>query len=173
MRTKVRTRLLKFTMAMEIVMAITILGAILASIALLICGSVEKFCCQWESFSIDAFMANAFLIVMGIEFVKMLMLHTYGAVIDVLLFAIARQMIISHEEPMQTLMSVGAVAGIFAIKKYLYTGERWESGQKDRPCSFRRRGDPEPPAFLFRSLPLPVWPEEDEDQAHTAIKIKQ
>ena len=58
MRTKVRTRLLKFTMAMEIVMAITILGAILASIALLICGSVEKFCCQWESFSIDAFMAN-------------------------------------------------------------------------------------------------------------------
>ena len=50
MRTKVRTRLLKFTMAMEIVMAITILGAILASIALLICGSVEKFCCQWESF---------------------------------------------------------------------------------------------------------------------------
>ena len=42
MRTKVRTRLLKFTMAMEIVMAITILGAILASIALLICGSVEK-----------------------------------------------------------------------------------------------------------------------------------
>ena len=115
MRTKVRTRLLKFTMAMEIVMAITILGAILASIALLICGSVEKFCCQWESFSIDAFMANAFLIVMGIEFVKMLMLHTYGAVIDVLLFAIARQMIISHEEPMQTLMSVGAVAGIFAI----------------------------------------------------------
>ena len=129
MRTKVRTRLLKFTMAMEIVMAITILGAILASIALLICGSVEK------SFSIDAFMANAFLIVMGIEFVKMLMLHTYGAVIDVLLFAIARQMIISHEEPMQTLMSVGAVAGIFAIKKYLYTGERWESGQKDRPCS--------------------------------------
>ena len=135
MRTKVRTRLLKFTMAMEIVMAITILGAILASIALLICGSVEKFCCQWESFSIDAFMANAFLIVMGIEFVKMLMLHTYGAVIDVLLFAIARQMIISHEEPMQTLMSVGAVAGIFAIKKFLYTGERWESGQKDRPCS--------------------------------------
>ena len=111
------------------------LGAILARIALLICGSVEKFCCQWESFSIDAFMANAFLIVMGIEFVKMLMLHTYGAVIDVLLFAIARQMIISHEEPMQTLMSVGAVAGIFAIKKYLYTGERWESGQKDRPCS--------------------------------------
>ena len=36
---------------------------------------------------------------------------------------------------MQTLMSVGAVAGIYAIKKYLYIGERWESGQKDRPCS--------------------------------------
>ena len=40
MRTKVRTRLLKFTMAMEIVMAITILGAILASIALRLGGEV-------------------------------------------------------------------------------------------------------------------------------------
>ena len=123
MRTKVRTRLLKFTMAMEIVMAITILGAILASIALLICGSVEKFCCQWESFSIDAFMANAFLIVMGIEFVKMLMLHTYGAVIDVLLFAIARQMIITHGSSLDTLLGVGAVAGIFAIRKFLRPDE--------------------------------------------------
>ena len=84
-------------------------------------------------------MANAFLIVMGIEFVKMLMLHTYGAVIDVLLFAIARQMIISHEEPMQTLMSVGAVAGIFAIKKYLYTGERWESDRRTGHAASKNR----------------------------------
>ena len=120
MRTKVRTRLLKFTMAMEIVMAITILGAILASIALLICGSVEKFCCQWESFSIDAFMANAFLIVMGIEFVKMLMLHTYGAVIDVLLFAIARQMVVEHTSPLENLIGIVTIALIFAIRKFLF-----------------------------------------------------
>ena len=123
MRTKVRTRLLKFTMAMEIVMAITILGAILASIALLICGSVEKFCCQWESFSIDAFMANAFLIVMGIEFVKMLALHTADAVVDVLLFTIVRQMIVSHTDAAETLLGVAAVAGIFAVKKYLQARE--------------------------------------------------
>ena len=140
MRTKVRTRLLKFTMAMEIVMAITILGAILASIALLICGSVEKFCCQWESFSIDAFMANAFLIVMGIEFVKMLMLHTYGAVIDVLLFAIARQMIISHEEPRPPRRRVGAGAGIFPTTKYRTPGERGEPGQTARPCRNKKPG---------------------------------
>lgn len=117
MRTKVRTRLLKFTMAMEIVMAITILGAILASIALLICGSVEKFCCQWESFSIDAFMANAFLIVMGIEFVKMLMLHTYGAVIDVLLFAIAR-----GESASGDLLRIGVPALRIISYSFLFAG---------------------------------------------------
>lgn len=157
MRTKVRTRLLKFTMAMEIVMAITILGAILASIALLICGSVEKFCCQWESFSIDAFMANAFLIVMGIEFVKMLMLHTYGAVIDVLLFAIARQMIISHEEPMQTLMSVGAVARDLCHQEISLhrgaVGVRTEDPamqQVKKPAALG--GDPEPPALSFLGI---------------------
>ena len=173
MRTKVRTRLLKFTMAMEIVMAITILGAILASIALLICGSVEKFCCQWESFSIDAFMANAFLIVMGIEFVKMLMLHTYGAVIDVLLFAIARQMIISHEEPMQTLMSGGRDLchqeislhrGAVGVRtegpamQQVKNRRLWEETQSRRPFFFRDH-------FRFRSGQKRM-----KTRAHTAIR---
>lgn len=80
------------------------------------------------AFSIDDFLAKVLLIIMGIEFVKMLMLHTYGAVIDVLLFAMARQMIITHNGPEGTLLSVLSVALIFAIKKFLYTGESW--GQK-------------------------------------------
>ena len=147
MRTKVRTRLLKFTMAMEIVMAITILGAILASIALLICGSVEKFCCQWESFSIDAFMANAFLIVMGIEFVKMLMLHTYGAVIDVLLFAIARQMVVEHTSPLENLIGIVTIALIFAIRKFLFVpsfGEHsaFHEEEETRPGALSAAGAP-------------------------------
>ena len=65
-------------------------------------------------------MANAFLIVMGIEFVKMLMLHTYGAVIDVLLFAIARQMVVEHTSPLENLIGIVTIALIFAIRKFLF-----------------------------------------------------
>ena len=74
-----------------------------------------------EGFTV--FLGHAFNLIIGVEFIKMLAKHTPGSAIEVLLFAIARQMIISHEEPMQTLMSVGAVAGIFAIKKFLYSEE--------------------------------------------------
>ena len=127
--------LLKAARALELLIAAVILLVIVCGAVFLFRETGRTLLLSPEAFALGDFLSGTLLLVMGIEFVKMLMLHTYGAVIDVLLFAIARQMIISHEEPMQTLMSVGAVAGIFAIKKYLYTGERWESGQKDRPCS--------------------------------------
>ena len=127
--------LLKAARALELLIAAVTLLVIVCGAVFLFRETGRTLLLSPEAFALGDFLSGTLLLVMGIEFVKMLMLHTYGAVIDVLLFAIARQMIISHEEPMQTLMSVGAVAGIFAIKKYLYTGERWESGQKDRPCS--------------------------------------
>lgn len=68
------------------------------------------------------------MIVMGVEFVRMLTLHTARAAINVLLFAIARQMTVSHGGGVETLFGVAAVAGIFAIKKYLFVRDgRWET----------------------------------------------
>ena len=128
MRAKMRERTLKVAQAMEIVMAVIILAAIVIRAALLVAGVARELGEDPMSFSIDDFLAKVLLIIMGIEFVKMLMLHTYGAVIDVLLFAMARQMIVTHNGPEGTLLSVISVALIFAIKKYLYTGESW--GQK-------------------------------------------
>ena len=63
------------------------------------------------------------LLVMGVEFVKLLALHTADAVVDVLLFTIVRQMIVSHTDAVETLLGVAAVAGIFAVKKFLQTRE--------------------------------------------------
>ena len=45
------------------------------------------------------------------------------AVVDVLLFTIVRQMIVSHTDAAETLLGVAAVAGIFAVKKYLQARE--------------------------------------------------
>ena len=128
MRAKMRERTLKVAQAMEIVMAVIILAAIVIRAGLLVAGVAQELGEDPMSFSIDEFLSKVLLIIMGIEFVKMLMLHTYGAVIDVLLFAMARQMIVTHNGPEGTLLSVISVALIFDIKKYLYTGESW--GQK-------------------------------------------
>ena len=73
--------------------------------------------------ALELLIAAVILLVMGIEFVKRLALHTADAVVDVLLFTIVRQMIVSHTDAAETLLGVAAVAGIFAVKKYLQARE--------------------------------------------------
>ena len=57
--------------------------------------------------------------VIGIEFTKMLCKHTPETVMDVLLFAIARQMVIYHDNTIDLLIGTIAIAGLFAAKRYL------------------------------------------------------
>jgi len=71
-------------------------------------------------------------LVIGVEFTKMLIKHTPESVVDVLLFAIARQMVIYHERTLDLLIGVLAIAGLFAIKKFLL-GVSLLSSWKDDP----------------------------------------
>ena len=119
MRTKFRSAILKFAQGMEIVMAVNILAAIVLGAVLLVAGLAEDMRGGLAAFSVTDFLSKALMIIMGVEFIKMLMLHTYGAVTDVLLFAVARQMILNHDGPAVLLLNVAALAGIFAIKRYL------------------------------------------------------
>lgn len=63
------------------------------------------------------------------EFVKMLCRHSASSVIEVLLFATARQMIVEHYSPLDTLLGVAAIAGLFAARKFLLNKE--ELGRKN------------------------------------------
>ena len=56
----------------------------------------------------------------GVEFVKMLCTHKPGTIIEVLLFATARQMIVEHLNVYETLVGIGAIAALFAIRKFLF-----------------------------------------------------
>ena len=58
-------------------------------------------------------------LVICVEFIKMLYKHTPETVIDVLLFAIARQIVIYHERTVEMLIGVIAIIGLFAAKKFL------------------------------------------------------
>ena len=65
------------------------------------------------------FLSNALALVVGVEFVKMLCRHTAETVVEVLLFATARQMVVEHLGPVETLVGVLAIGILFAIRKYL------------------------------------------------------
>jgi hypothetical protein len=77
----------------------------------------------FERTDFSQFLSNVFSLVIGIEFTRMLIKHSADAAIEVLLFAIARQLIIAHPATWEMLIGVVAIAGVFSIRKYLFTGD--------------------------------------------------
>ena len=61
-----------------------------------------------------------FNLIIGVEMIRMLYLHTPITVFEVLLFAIARQIIIDHSSPVNSLLGVLAIAILFATRKFLF-----------------------------------------------------
>jgi hypothetical protein len=59
-------------------------------------------------------------IVLCVEFVSMLCTHTVDSVVEVVLMAIARQIIVAHPAAFDTLLMVLAIVLLFAIRKYLF-----------------------------------------------------
>jgi hypothetical protein len=81
--------------------------------------------------SFERILSQAFALVIGVEFVKMLFKLTPETVIDVLLFAIARQTVIYHERTLDLLIGAMAIAGLFAAKKYFIGNDVPKKEQKE------------------------------------------
>ena len=104
---------------LEVVLSGIVLAALLMSIVPLV-ELMPGLLTDADSLEIRTFLERALDIVIGIEFIKMLAKHSPGSsVLEVLLYAIARHMIVGHEDAVQNLVSVGAIALIFIIRKYL------------------------------------------------------
>ena len=66
---------------------------------------------------------SAMTLAIGVEFIKMLCKHTPATVIEVLLFAIARQLVVMHTTPLENLITVVSIAILFAVRKYFFRTE--------------------------------------------------
>lgn len=65
------------------------------------------------------YLHNILTLVVGLEFVRMLIDMTPANTIEVLIVAIARQVIISHEDPVSNICCVLCIAGLFATRHFL------------------------------------------------------
>ena len=69
--------------------------------------------------SLSTFLHSFLNILVGLEFVRMLIDLTPGNTIEVLIVALARQVIISHEDPISNICCVLCIAGLFATRHFL------------------------------------------------------
>lgn len=72
-----------------------------------------------SDFDFGGFLNMALKLIIGIEFVKMLSKHSPESVIEVLLFAIARKLIIDVNTSLDIVLGVLSITVLFALRKYL------------------------------------------------------
>lgn len=104
--------------AFEWIISLIILLAIGIEILNLIT-TYQMFNADFSTVKLNEMLSDILGLVVGLEFIKMMMLHSHGAILEVLMFATARQLILDHS--MQGhLLGVVAIAGLFAIWRFLY-----------------------------------------------------
>lgn len=121
---KLKTSIMKLTVYLELVLSIFIVVGIIIGIVDLFryliliyetnpIGTYDVF---------QKFLGHILLLVVGVELVAMLVMHTTGSVIEVLLYAIARHMLLGSKGTFDFILGIASIAGIFAIRKFLFIG---------------------------------------------------
>ena len=114
-----RDQVAEFASLLEVVISVLVLlGLVISALPV-----AKEMLSLWSSGSTDAFqtfLGHAFNLVIGIEFIKMLAKHSPGSALEVLLYAIARNMILGHGSAAENLLGVASIGLIFAIRKFLF-----------------------------------------------------
>ena len=118
-RAELRNFIIQSSTLLEISLSGLVLIGLLISIVPLIQWMPGLFI-DGNDVEIRTFLERALDIVIGIEFIKMLAKHSPGSSLEVLLYAIARHMVVGHESAMENLLSVSAIALIFIVRKFFF-----------------------------------------------------
>ena len=116
MREKMEVLFRKILHVMEFLIALLTMLVVIGMLGL----EVYKMFTVAEYFSsLDNYLHNILTIVVGLEFVRMLIDLTPANTLEVLIVAIARHVILSHDDPLSNVACVVCIAGLFAIRRYL------------------------------------------------------
>ena len=108
-----------FRRALHIIERIIALITILALLAALGLEIYEMFTEVGYFREVNHLLHNLLTIVVGLEFVRMLIDTTPANILEVLTVAITRHVILSHENPWSNVASIACIAGLFAIRRFL------------------------------------------------------
>ena len=96
--------------------------AVITIVVLLICLGMEiykMFTVSGYVTDISAYLHNILTIVVGLEFVRMLIDVTPASILEVLTVAITRNVILNHDDMWSIVACVACIAGLFAIRRFL------------------------------------------------------
>lgn len=108
-RTQLRNRIIQASSLLEILLSgLVLIGLLLSAVPLI--KWMPGLLFDGNEVEIRIFLERSLDIVIGIEFIKMLAKHSPGSSLEVLLYAIARHLVVGHDSAVENLLSVGAIA---------------------------------------------------------------
>lgn len=119
MRKKLQDKMFEVSYLFELLISVIVGIAILILAVRLIMDTVNVSLYKEGTDGLVRVLDNAIILAIGAELIKMLCKHTPETVIEVLAFALARQLIIGHTAPWENLITVVAIAILFAIRRFL------------------------------------------------------
>ena len=105
------------TLELLIAVAIVIIIVVMAGLTIYdyLAGNVDL----RDISSLETFLQEMLTFVVGIEFVKMLIFHNPERVIDVLIFATSRQLVVEHTNGVETIVRIVGIGLLFAIQRFV------------------------------------------------------
>ena len=122
-RSKFNILITKISSFVEILAAIIIVIVAAGTLLRICIGLIENG--EFTRMSTDEFnklLGDLLVVSVGIEFVKLFKMHILEDVIDVMMLATARQMVVEHLPMTSMLVAVCAIGVLFAIRRFLFMG---------------------------------------------------
>ena len=92
---------------------IALMGALVLEVIHMVTGGSAYFA------DVNHMLHNLLTIVVGLEFVRMLIDTTPANILEVLTVAITRHVVLSHENPWSNVASIACIAALFAVRRFL------------------------------------------------------
>ena len=119
MRRQLREKFYQGLKTLELLIAVAIVIIIVVMAGLTIYDDLAGNVVLRDISSLETFLQEMLTFVVGIEFVKMLIFHNPERVIDVLIFATSRQLVVEHTNGVETIVRIVGIGLLFAIQRFL------------------------------------------------------
>ena len=119
MRKKLQDKMFEISYLIELFISLIVSIAVIILAVRIVIDMLNIPFAQQGIDSLVAILDKAITLAIGAEFIKMLCKHTPETIIEVLAFALARQLIVGHSAPWENLITVTAIAILFVVRRFL------------------------------------------------------
>ena len=119
MRKKLQDKMFEISYIIELFISLIVGIAVVILAARMVIDIVTTHIYVQGISSLVIILDNAITLAIGAELIKMLCKHTPETIIEVLAFALARQLIVGHVASWESLITVVAIAVLFAVRRFL------------------------------------------------------